>query len=264
MSHMLATEQLTWEQALEYLPEVNQRATAVLRRLRAATPIPERPRVVDIGSAQGNFLVACARLGCDVVGVEPWQPARETAIEVARRSGVSVTILEGTAESLPLESASYDIVHANAVIEHVIDARKAFSEASRVLKPGGVFWFSAASSVCPKQSEIRGFPAFSWYPDKIKRAIMAWAVTERPDLIGHTSQPAVQWFTPWKARAMLHKAGFSKVYDRWDLRLPDEGGRVYALALRLIRLHDLAKLAADVFVPDCSYAAIKRSDSSYV
>ncbi|MGZ5256082.1 MAG: class I SAM-dependent methyltransferase [Vulcanimicrobiaceae bacterium] len=189
--------------------------------------------------------------------MEPWAQARATAAEVAKRTGVQVAILDGSAESLPLESDTYDIVHANAVIEHVADAQAAFREAARVLKRGGIFWFSTASSVCPRQSEIRKFPAFGWYPDPLKQRIMRWATTARPELIRHTTRPAIHWFTPWKARRMLKEAGFSRVYDRWDLRLADEGGTLYRVLLRVIRAHFLTKLAADVLVPDCSYAAIK-------
>lgn len=252
-----ATEQLSCEQALGYLPEVRRRATAVLRRLRHITRLPDRPRVVDIGSAQGNFLAACAGLGCDVVGIEPWAPARATAAQVAASVGVDVIILDGTAESIPLESNTYDVVHANQVIEHVDDVRAAFCEAYRVLKPGGIFWFSAASSVCPRQSEIRKFPAFGWYPDPLKQRIMRWAASRRPELIAHTTHPAIHWFTPWKARRILREAGFSTIYDRWDLRLSDEGGALYAFALRVIKMNSLTKFAADVVVPDCAYAAIK-------
>ena len=254
---MQATEQLSLEQALAYFPEVNQRATAVLKRLRRVSRLPERPRVVDIGSAQGNFLVACVHLGCDGVGIEPWDEARAVAAKVAKRAGVDVAMLEGTAESLPLESNAYDVVHANSVIEHVLDAEAAFSEAARVLKPGGVFWFSTASSVCPYQHEIAKFPAFGWYPDALKQRIMQWAAVARPELIGHTKTPAIHWFTPWKARRMLREAGFSHVYDRWDLRLPEEGGTLYAFVLRLIKMNALTKLVADILVPGCAYAAIK-------
>jgi SAM-dependent methyltransferase len=256
-STMPATEQLSLEQALAYFPEVNHRATAVLRRVRRIANLPDQPRVLDIGSAQGNFLIACANLGCEGVGIEPWAEAREIAGEVAKRAGVQLTIVDGTAESLPFESATYDIVHANSVIEHVIDAKAAFREAARVLKSGGVFWFSADSSLCHRQNEIAGFPAFPWYPDPLKQRIMRWATVARPALIGHTHTPAINWFTPWKARRLLREAGFSTVYDRWDLRLPEEGGAAYAAALRVIKTHFVTKLAADVLVPDCSYAAVK-------
>ena len=56
---------------------------------------------------------------------------------------------------------------------------------------------------------------------------------------------------------MLRAAGFTRVYDRWDLRLPSEGGRLHAATLAAIRCCGAAKLLADVCVPNCSYAAIK-------
>jgi len=171
--------------------------------------------------------------------------------------GVDITVLDGIAENLPFESEQFDIVHASSVIEHVLDAEAAFKEAYRVLKAGGVFWFSSASSMCPCQDEIRGFPCFGWYPDRLKRRIMEWAKTKRPHLVGHTETPAINWFTPWKARRMLRKAGFRAVYDRWDLRLPAEGGKAYRLALRFVRLCAVTKIFADIVIPSCSYAAIK-------
>lgn len=258
MFHMChATEQRSYEQVAAELPIAGRHAQLVLTRLRQVVRLPTFPHIVDVGAAQGSFLNACARLGCDAVGIEPWEQARLVAALLAAQTGTSIHIVDGTAEELPLPSSSYDIVHANSVIEHVDDAQAAFREAYRVLKPGGAFWFSAASSLCPRQQEIRGFPAFGWYPDMLKRAIMRWACAHRPHLLGHTTKPAMNWFTPWKARRMLHAAGFSRVYDRWDLRLPSEGGRAYGIALRAIRASAAIKLLADVLVPCCAYAAVK-------
>jgi hypothetical protein len=62
---------------------------------------------------------------------------------------------------------------------------------------------------------------------------------------------------PWKARRMLRTAGFRRVYDRWDLRQPSEGGRLHALLLRVIRLSPVTKCMADVLVGGCAYAAVK-------
>lgn len=258
MFHMChATEQRTYEQVAAELPIVDRHAQVVLTRLRRVVRLPAFPRVIDVGAAQGSFLTACARLGCDAVGIEPWEQARLVARRLADQTGTTIRILDGTAEALPLPSGAYDLVHANSVIEHVDDPQAAFHEAYRVLKPGGVFWFSAASSLCPRQHEIRSFPAFGWYPDPLKRKIMQWAGANRPHLLGHTAKPAMNWFTPWKARRMLRAAGFSRVYDRWDLRLSSEGGDAYRMVLRVIRSSAALKLLADVLVPCCAYAAVK-------
>jgi ubiquinone/menaquinone biosynthesis C-methylase UbiE len=191
--------------------------------------------------------------------VEPWGEAREIARRIADREAVQIELHDGTAERLPLDSNSVDLLRANSVIEHVEDAAAAFAEAYRVLKPGGVFWFSTASSMCPRQGEIRGFPFFGWYPGALKLRIMRWASEKRPELIGHTTFPAIHWFTPWKARRMLRSAGFTAIYDRWDIRQPSEGGAIYRALLGVIRRSAFTKILADIAVPDCSYAAVKDS-----
>jgi len=252
-----ATEQRPFEAALAALPKSEARTKILLARLNRVAGIPQKADVLDIGAAQGLFVISCARLGHRVVGVEPWVEARATAERVAESVGVTINLIDGVAERLPFEDSSFDIVRANSVVEHVADAAAMFREVYRVLRTAGVFWFFTASSMCPSQGEIRGFPAFGWYPNPFKLRIMNWAKMHRPDLIGYTQYPAVHWFTPWKARRMLHNAGFSKVFDRWDLRLPSEGGSLYALTLSMIRLGTATKFLADVFLPDCSYAAIK-------
>jgi len=252
-----AVERLTLEGALARAGPVEAHVTKLLARLRRLRPIEPGAAVVDIGAAQGLFVIACAKRGFKAVGVEPWEQARALARRIAEREGVDVRILPGTAEHLPLPSGAFEIAHANSVIEHVRDAQAAFDEAARVLAPGGVFWFSAASSLCPRQREIAHLPAFGWYPDRLKRRIMEWAGRKRPHWIGHTHAPAIQWFTPPKARRMLRRAGFRQVHDRWDLRLGSEGGWLHAAALAVIRSSGLTKLLADVLVPACSFAAVK-------
>ena len=231
-------------------------ATKVIARLRNLRSL-DSVRILDIGAAQGLFLIACAQKGYDVIGVEPNAGARDVAQTLAAEHGVNVQLVDGVAEKLPLPDESVDVVHAKSVIEHVDDADQAFREAYRVLRPGGVFWFNTASSMSPLQEEIRGFPAFGWYPDPLKRRVMDWAIAHKPELIGHTTRPAYHWFTPWKARRMLKNAGFSAVFDRWDLRRPNEGAAMHQRLLGVVRSSFVTKFIADVIVPGCSYAAIK-------
>lgn len=252
-----ATERLSLEAAAARLPQTQAHLDKLLARLERIRPPGPRPVVLDIGAASGLLLICCARKGLRAIGVEPWQQAREIAEGLARREGVRITMLSGRAAALPCPAGQFDLVHASSVIEHVEDPQEAFNEACRVLKPGGIFWFLTASSLCPRQLEIAGFPCFAWYPDRLKRRIMRWAKARKPHLIGHTDTPAMHWFTPWKARRMLRKAGFRRVYDRWDLRGVCEGGRLHGIALRAVRLCILTRALADVFVPACSYAAVK-------
>lgn len=230
----------------------------MLGRLRGVKPIPAGAAILEVGAAAGETAIALAQLGYRVCGVEPWGDARRNADRLASQLRISIEIANGRAEALPFDAESFDIVLAFSVMEHVTDIDLAFAEAFRVLRPGGVFWFSAASSMSPFQNEIARFSLFGWYPDVVKRRIMVWARRSRPHLIGHTETPAVHWFTPWKANRLLRRHGFVEVYDRWDLRRLDEGGAGYRMGLSIIRSSRLSKLIADVVVPACSYAALKR------
>jgi SAM-dependent methyltransferase len=253
----IAAEQRPFDVVLASLPDAEVYARTVLARLERIAPLPARADVLDVGAAQGLFLVGCTRLGHRAVGVEPWPDARQSARKLGEQVGMDLQVFDGVAERLPFPDRVFDVVRANSVVEHVTDAAATFREAHRVLKPGGVFWFLTASSLCPIQNEIRRFPAFSWYPNPLKLAIMNWARVHRPALVGHNVRPAIHWFTPRKAHRMLRAAGFAAIHDRWDLRLPAEGGTLYRAALGAVRLHAVTKFLADIVVPDCAYAAVK-------
>ena len=139
------------------------------------------------------------------------------AAELFRRLGVPLRSAPGSAENIPMPAGSFDLVVAASVLEHVLDLDLTVAEVHRVLKPGGVFWFSSASALCPYQHEIRGFPLFGWYPRALKARIMRWACASRPDLVGFTRTPAVHWFSPWGARRLLRHHGSREVYDRMTL-----------------------------------------------
>jgi len=253
----IATEQQSFDEVLQRLSADREWIKAVFSRLGHIIIIPNHARVLEIGAAAGGKLVALRQLGYQCEGIEPWKDARLNAVKLSKHMGIPIHIVDGTAESIPYEANTFDIVFAFSVIEHTLNVEQAFGEVYRVLKPGGIFWFNAASSMSPLQGEIRGFPLFGWYPNVLKLKIMYWAQDTKPHLIGHSQTPAVNWFTPRKARTLLQKQGFKKIYDRWDLRRPDEGRWRHRFVLRVIRSTAISKVLADIIVPGCSYAAHK-------
>ncbi len=253
----LATEQQTLDTVLERLPTIEQRAARLLRRLERHVPLALGARILELGAAQGLYLTALTRSGYAPSGLEPWAPAIETGREVGARLGVDLDLVEGVAEKLPWPDGTFDLVLAISVMEHVTDPRQVTAEAHRVLRAGGGFYFYTCSAVCPRQSEIRRFPAFGWYPQSLKVRIMDWALEHKPELIGGTTRPAYHWYTPWGTRRMMREAGFGRVLDRWELKLPEE---VYGWRRSLVRAsHRSAplRLAGDVALPECAYLAVK-------
>lgn len=254
---MQAVEEQTLEQALQRVGEMESHARRILRRLAAIGHLPEHADVLDIGAAQGLFLAAVARMGHRPIGLEPAETAHRVSAELAERLGVMLDIRQGMAEQLPFPDESFDVVHSSSVWEHVDDPDQCSREVYRVLRPGGLFWVGTTNALCPRQNEIRGFPLFGWYPGRLKRRIMRWALAKRPNLVGHTDRPGIHWFTPRSARQMLASAGFSRVYDRWQLRLPDEGGRIHAAVIRFLGVCPPARWMVHVLVEGSSFGAVK-------
>jgi len=214
-------------------------------------------RLLEIGAAAGCLTIGLEEAGYECIGIEPDAHARQMAQELAAALGRTCLVLEGRAEKIPFPDRSFEVVVANSVLEHVSDIDACFQEISRILVPSGIFWFETASSMSPFQHEIRNFPLFGWYPDSVKKRIMWWAAKNRPELVGHTAAPAINWFSDRTARQSLEKAGFNLVIDRWHLRRDNEGGRLYAIALRIIRSNAIVRRIANVAVSECAYAAVK-------
>jgi ubiquinone/menaquinone biosynthesis C-methylase UbiE len=95
-------------------------------------------RVVDVGCGPGRFLREAAERGAEVVGVDPSRRMRRMAERFTpARLRPKVTVLDGTAERLPLEDRSATVAWAVASVHHWDDVDAGLAELHRVLAPGG-------------------------------------------------------------------------------------------------------------------------------
>ncbi|HEX5115410.1 MAG TPA: class I SAM-dependent methyltransferase [Pseudonocardiaceae bacterium] len=99
--------------------------------------LPERRPLagLDVGSGTGRYTPALARAFGPVTGVEPSVRMLEVARERSRHP--DVRYLEGSAEDLPVPSASADYALMFLSWAHVQDKPMAVRELTRVLRPGG-------------------------------------------------------------------------------------------------------------------------------
>jgi 2-polyprenyl-6-hydroxyphenyl methylase / 3-demethylubiquinone-9 3-methyltransferase len=90
-------------------------------------------RVLDVGCGEGGFAAQLARAGAEVVAVdvaeEPLRRARE------RHPQLDLRLIEEA--GWPFPDASFDVVWAGEVIEHVADTAAWLSELRRTLRPCG-------------------------------------------------------------------------------------------------------------------------------
>jgi arsenite methyltransferase len=97
--------------------------------------------VLDVGCGAGmDSLVAAQMVGPtgSVTGIDMTRDMVAKARRSAAAMGAGhVTIVEGSAEQLPFDDASFDVVISNGVIDLIPDKDAVFGEITRVLRPGG-------------------------------------------------------------------------------------------------------------------------------
>ena len=107
----------------------------------ALASLKEGETVLDLGSGAGfDCFLAAGRVGPKgkVIGVDMTPEMIERAAENARKDGIeNVEFRLGDIEHLPVEDGSVDVIISNCVINLAPDKGRVFSEAFRVLKPGG-------------------------------------------------------------------------------------------------------------------------------
>ena len=95
--------------------------------------MPDRGRLIDIGSGLGHFLNMAKNDGWEVSGVEPQQSAANYCFE-----NFGIRPFSGTIESLDLKKKSFDVLTLWDVLEHVYDPLTFLNKCINLLAPGGI------------------------------------------------------------------------------------------------------------------------------
>jgi ubiquinone/menaquinone biosynthesis C-methylase UbiE len=121
--------------------------TAKLRKALGREP-GHFPRALEIGSGTGYFSLNLLRAGligeASCSDISPGM--LETLAANARELGLNVDTQAADAEALPFADASFDLVLGHAVLHHIPDLQRAFTEFHRVLAPGGTVVFAGEPS----------------------------------------------------------------------------------------------------------------------
>jgi SAM-dependent methyltransferase len=137
-----------------YLREIDGRFAPVVAALLGRAELRAGEQVLDLGTGTG----AVARRAAAIVGSSGRTLGTDISsdmLAVARSASdqyPGLAFLEGRAEGIPAEDASFDVVLASLSMMYVIDREAAAREIARVLKPGGRF--VAAVWAGPEQCDI--------------------------------------------------------------------------------------------------------------
>lgn len=197
-------------------PKLRRRLHALERRYGTGA------RLLDLGCATGVFVAYALRRGWRAIGVEPSAPAAELG-----RKTRGVEIITGTIETATLEPASFDVVHANHVLEHVDDPVATLRAVRRVLKPGGVF--------------VAEVPFELSVPFAERIAARLGRPGERPQSSYHLS-----FFSKRGLAAVSERAGLKVEEIRGEYReLPDQAGASSLKRAGLRVLYALERVSAE-------------------
>jgi ubiquinone/menaquinone biosynthesis C-methylase UbiE len=220
--HDVAAETYDSKWGIDY-GEVGQgQVRAKLRKALGAWPSEPFGDALEIGAGTGYFSLNLLQLeAIERATATDISPGMLEALrENAGRLGLTVRTEQTDAESLPFEDESFDLVFGHAILHHIPDLERGFSEFHRVLRPGGTIAFCGEPSrygdllaALPKRSALLAAPIWRRAIGASKRDYDA-----EPDANGHALERDVDVhsFSPGDLRRLADDAGFADARVRGE------------------------------------------------
>lgn len=152
-------EDLDYPQELANVPESTVESFAGVANPFSLGRLEPGERVLDLGCGAGtDSLVAAQMVEAEgrVTGLDMTPEMLAKARAGAAEMNVGhVDFVEGEAEALPFDDASFDVVISNGVIDLIPDKDAVFSGLFRVLRPGGRIQIADVTIQTPVSEEGR-------------------------------------------------------------------------------------------------------------
>lgn len=203
----------------------------------------EPTHCLDIGCGPGIISDKIATQFSSTVGID----LDSNAIQFGNHNKISenLKLQLGNVEILPYADAMFDVVVCAQVYEHVSNPEKLVSEIWRVLKPGGICFFSGPNRLALIE-EHYFLPLLSWFPHSISNIYVR--------LFGkNTFYDAYPWYF-WQLRRLWQQFDCTD-YTFEILHRPDDFG-LTGMATHFtwtIYLPELLRRLVQIFIPNYNW-----------
>lgn len=134
-------------------------------------------RFLDVGCGGGLLCEPMARLGAEIVGVDPGHINVEVARIHAAASGLTIDYRQSTAEDLQAAGETFDVILNMEVVEHVADVETFLSACSSMVRPNGLIFVATinrtlkafAMAIFGAEYVLRWLPRGTHQYDKLVR-----------------------------------------------------------------------------------------------
>jgi SAM-dependent methyltransferase len=151
--------------------------------------------LLDVATGSGNVAIPAALSGARVTGLDLTPKLLEVARARAGEAGVEVTFIEGDAEELPFEDASFDRVTSCFGVMFAPRQQVAADELARVARPGASIVFTA------------------WTPEGLNgrmfKTVGSYMPPPPPEL-----KPPVMWGNEDHVRSLFSDSGAELAFER--------------------------------------------------
>ncbi len=132
---MTQVQQKVWSEG--DFAKIGNRAQIVGERLCEAVDVMPGERVLDVACGSGNAAIAAARRFAEAVGTDYVPDLLANGRQRAAAEGFEVEFVEGDAQELPFEEASFDVVLSTFGAMFAPNQEQTASELMRVCRPQG-------------------------------------------------------------------------------------------------------------------------------
>ncbi len=146
--HDAAADSYDSKWGIDFGPVGQEQVASKVRKALGTGTVPVFGDALEIGAGTGYFSLNLMNRG--IIGsltATDISPGMLASLEkTADGLGIPVATVVTEAETLPFDDESFDVVLGHAVLHHIPDLDRAFSEFFRVLRPGGSIVFCGEPS----------------------------------------------------------------------------------------------------------------------